>query len=49
MTPAFEGDPETPKVVLKEQWFTVPAKTMPRGKGEATSSRALMATILIRG
>ena len=26
MTPAYEGDPEAPKVVPKEQWFTEPAK-----------------------
>jgi small-conductance mechanosensitive channel len=25
MTPAYEGDPEQPKVVPKEQWFTSPA------------------------
>jgi small-conductance mechanosensitive channel len=25
MTPAYEGDPERPKVVPKEQWFTSPA------------------------
>lgn len=26
MTPAYEGDPESPKVVPKEQWFSAPAK-----------------------
>jgi small-conductance mechanosensitive channel len=26
MTPAYEGDPEAPKVVPKEQWFAAPAK-----------------------
>jgi small-conductance mechanosensitive channel len=26
MTPAYEGDPEQPKVVPKEQWFAAPAK-----------------------
>lgn len=26
MTPAYEGDPEQPKVVPKDQWFTAPAK-----------------------
>jgi small-conductance mechanosensitive channel len=26
MTPAYEGDPEQPKVVPKEQWFTSPAR-----------------------
>ena len=26
MTPAYEGDPEVPKVVPKDQWFAAPAK-----------------------
>ena len=26
MTPAYEGDPEQPKLVPKDQWFTAPAK-----------------------
>jgi len=26
MTPAYEGDPEKPKVVPKEQWYAAPAK-----------------------
>ena len=26
MTPAYEGDPEAPKVVAKDQWFLAPAK-----------------------
>jgi small-conductance mechanosensitive channel len=26
MTPAYEGDPEQPKVVPKEQWFSTPAR-----------------------
>jgi small-conductance mechanosensitive channel len=32
MTPAYEGDPEIPKVVPREQWYTAPAaaKTAPR-------------------
>jgi small-conductance mechanosensitive channel len=29
MTPAYEGDPEQPKVVPREQWFTAPAKMPP--------------------
>ena len=29
MTPAYEGDPEQPKVVPKEQWFTAPASGPP--------------------
>jgi small-conductance mechanosensitive channel len=28
MTPAYEGDPESPKVVPKDQWFTAPAKAV---------------------
>jgi small-conductance mechanosensitive channel len=32
MTPAYEGDPEVPKVVPKDQWFTAPAKP---GQAEA--------------
>jgi small-conductance mechanosensitive channel len=27
MTPAYEGDPEVPKIVPKEQWYTAPAAT----------------------
>jgi small-conductance mechanosensitive channel len=29
MTPAYEGDPEQPKVVPREQWFSAPAKNEP--------------------
>ncbi len=29
MTPAYEGDPEKPKVVAKEDWFAPPAKSPP--------------------
>jgi hypothetical protein len=29
MTPAYEGDPESPKVVPKDQWFTAPAVAEP--------------------
>jgi len=25
MTPAYEGDPEQPKLVSKEQWYAAPA------------------------
>jgi small-conductance mechanosensitive channel len=25
MTPAYEGDPEKPKIVTKDQWFAAPA------------------------
>ncbi|HEU4354991.1 MAG TPA: mechanosensitive ion channel family protein, partial [Actinomycetota bacterium] len=28
MTPAYEGDPESPKVVPKDQWFATPAKAV---------------------
>jgi hypothetical protein len=26
MTPAYEGDPEQPKVVPKDQWYMAPAR-----------------------
>ena len=26
MTPAYEGDPEQPKVVPRDQWWTAPAR-----------------------
>ncbi|SLM46618.1 protein of unknown function [Nitrospira japonica] len=25
MTPSYEGDPESPKVVSKDRWFAAPA------------------------
>ncbi len=31
MTPAYEGDPDRPKVVPKEQWYSVPATAPPEG------------------
>jgi small-conductance mechanosensitive channel len=39
MTPAYEGDPEQPKVVPKEQWFSAPARASEatRAKGAASS------------
>jgi small-conductance mechanosensitive channel len=33
MTPAYEGDPEKPKVVPKEEWFTQPATSPVRDNG----------------
>ncbi|HVR98856.1 MAG TPA: mechanosensitive ion channel family protein [Thermoanaerobaculia bacterium] len=35
MTPAYEGDPEKPKIVAKEQWFTAPARD---AEGDGLSS-----------
>jgi small-conductance mechanosensitive channel len=32
MTPAYEGDPERPKVVPREQWFAAPAKAAALGR-----------------
>jgi small-conductance mechanosensitive channel len=29
MTPAYEGDPEQPKLVPREQWFAAPAVPKP--------------------
>jgi hypothetical protein len=34
MTPAYEGDPERPKIVPREQWFTAPAKSPARTKSD---------------
>ncbi len=36
MTPAYEGDPETPKVVPPERWYEHPAP--PQSPGETTAS-----------
>jgi small-conductance mechanosensitive channel len=36
MTPAYEGDPEAPKVVPKEQWWTAPARPGTPGAADAT-------------
>lgn len=33
MTPAYENDPQTPKVVPKDQWFAAPAKSPTRPLG----------------
>jgi small-conductance mechanosensitive channel len=33
MTPAYEGDPESPKVVPREQWFNAPAKPVAEPEG----------------
>ena len=27
MTPAYEGDPEQPKIVPREQWYAAPARS----------------------
>jgi small-conductance mechanosensitive channel len=35
MTPAYEGDPEQPKVVPQEQWFTAPAIRTPAARTPA--------------
>ena len=32
MTPAYEGDPEQPKLVPKEQWFAPPARPLARAE-----------------
>lgn len=38
MTPAYEGDPEQPKVVPREQWFTAPASPVPAGASAPAAS-----------
>jgi hypothetical protein len=35
MTPAYEGDPEQPKLVPRDQWWTAPA----REKGDGPAGR----------
>jgi small-conductance mechanosensitive channel len=39
MTPAYESDPNQPKIVPKEQWYAAPAKT-PNGSQPALSARS---------
>jgi small-conductance mechanosensitive channel len=34
MTPAYEGDPEQPKLVPRDQWWTAPARAKGDGPGE---------------
>jgi hypothetical protein len=33
MTPGYEGDPERPKVVPRDQWFAAPANSAPSSNG----------------
>jgi small-conductance mechanosensitive channel len=40
MTPAYEGDPERPKVVPKEHWYAAPAEP-PATAGREAPGRAL--------
>ncbi len=37
MTPAYEGDPEQPKLVPKEQWWAAPAREVAPAPGEPES------------
>jgi CTP:molybdopterin cytidylyltransferase MocA len=37
MTPAYEGDPASPKVVPKDQWYQAPASTLRDGDAGAAS------------
>jgi small-conductance mechanosensitive channel len=39
MTPAYEGDPDRPKVVPKDQWYTAPAQPSPTA-GDGPDARA---------
>ncbi|HEU4647667.1 MAG TPA: mechanosensitive ion channel domain-containing protein [Gemmatimonadales bacterium] len=46
MTPAYEGDPDRPKVVPRDQWFAAPAKPdgrLPGAAGPGTSDADLTA------
>jgi small-conductance mechanosensitive channel len=40
MTPAYEGDPEVPKVVPREQWFTAPAKPVSGASHDRPAERS---------
>ena len=35
MTPAYEGDPEQPKIVPKDQWYSAPASPSDNEKARA--------------
>ena len=39
MTPAYEGDPQQPKVVPKDQWWTAPARPSAPGQPEGETSK----------
>jgi small-conductance mechanosensitive channel len=38
MTPAYEGDPEKPKVVAREEWFMAPAPQPAKANGDGASA-----------
>jgi hypothetical protein len=40
MTPAYEGDPERPKIVTKEQWYAEPARLPDTAAGGGTAGTA---------
>jgi small-conductance mechanosensitive channel len=40
MTPAYEGDPEKPKVVAREEWFLAPAKEQAKADGDGAAAPA---------
>jgi small-conductance mechanosensitive channel len=40
MTPAYEGDPEKPKVVAREEWFAAPAREQAKAGGDGASPPA---------
>jgi hypothetical protein len=40
MTPAYEGDPEQPKIVPPKDWYTAPAVQPKAAKSERDSSLA---------
>jgi len=37
MTPAYEGDPEQPKIVPKDQWYAAPASAPAPGRRPSPS------------
>jgi small-conductance mechanosensitive channel len=49
MTPAYEGDPEQPKIVPRDQWFTSPAVAPNSDRAIATPVPAVPADVSIGG
>ena len=39
MTPAYEGDPDQPKVVPRAQWYAAPASSDQREEAESAEER----------
>jgi small-conductance mechanosensitive channel len=42
MTPAYEGDPQQPKVVPEDQWYTAPARP-PQNQDDTSTTKSAIA------